>query len=47
MVAQSVEGLTPDFGSGIYLRVVSSTPELGSMLGMDPTLKKRKGTKKT
>ena len=35
-MAQSVKYLTFDFGSGHDLRVVSSSPVLGSMLGVEP-----------
>ena len=38
-MAQSVEHLTLDFSPGLDLRVVSSSPVLGSKLGMEPTLK--------
>ena len=34
-VAQLVKHLTPDFGSGHDLRVVSSSPASGSLLGME------------
>ena len=40
-VAQAVKRLTFDFSSGLDLRVVSSSPTLGSMLGMEPTLQKQ------
>ena len=36
-VAQSVKHRTLDLSSGLALRVVSSSPTLGSMLGMEPT----------
>ena len=39
-MAQSVKCLTLDFSSGLDLRVMSSSPALGSMLGMEPTFKK-------
>jgi len=39
--AQSVKRLTLDLNSGLDLRVVSSSPTLGSTLGMEPTLKKK------
>ena len=32
-----VEHLTLDLGSGLDLRVVSLSPELGSLLGVEPT----------
>ena len=35
-MAQSVEYLTLDFGSGHDLRVVRSSPASGSALGMEP-----------
>ena len=35
-MAQLVEHLTLDFGSGHYLRVVRSSPELGSVLSVEP-----------
>ena len=41
-VAQSVERLTLDLSSGPDLRVMSSSPALGSTLGIKPTLKKKK-----
>jgi len=41
-VAQSVKCPTLDLSSGLDLRVVSSNPMLGSMLGMEPTLKKKR-----
>jgi len=41
-VAQLVEHLTLDLSSGLDLRIVSSSPALGSMLGLEPTLKKKK-----
>ena len=37
LVAQSVKHLTLDFNSGHDLRVLKSSPALGSMLGMEPT----------
>jgi len=36
-VAQSVKHPTLDLSSGLDLRVVSSSSELGSTLGMEPT----------
>ena len=36
-----VERLTTDLSLGLVLRVVSSRPTLGSMLGMEHTLKKK------
>jgi len=36
-VAQSVQRLTLHLSSGLDLSVVSSSPELGSMLGMEST----------
>ena len=39
-VAQSTEHPTLDLSSGLDLRVVSSSPALGSMMGMDLTLKR-------
>jgi len=36
-VAQSVKRLTLDLGSGVDLGVVSSSPVLGSVLGVEPT----------
>ena len=41
-VAQQVKRLTLHLSSGLHLRDVSSSPELGSTLGMEPTLKKEK-----
>ena len=41
-VAQSVKHLTLDLSSGLDLRVLSSSPTLGSMLGVEPTFKKKK-----
>jgi len=41
-VAQSVKHLTLDLSSGPEHRVVSSSPTLGSTLGMEPTLKKKR-----
>ena len=35
-VAQSVEHLTLDFGSGCDPRVVGSSPALGTVLSMEP-----------
>ena len=40
-VAQLVKGPTLDLSSGLDLRVVSSSPALGSALGIKPTLKKK------
>ena len=37
-----VKHLTLDLSSGLDLRVVSSSPALGYMLGMEPNLKKKK-----
>ena len=37
-VAQSVKCLTLDLSSGLDLMVVSWSPALSSMLGMEPTL---------
>ena len=39
-MAQLVEQLTLDFSSGLDLRVISSSPTLGSMLGVEPIYKK-------
>lgn len=39
-VVQPVEALTLDLGSGLNVRVVSSSATLGSVLGMEPTEKK-------
>ena len=36
LVAQLVKCLTPDFGSSNDLRVMRSSPALGSALGMEP-----------
>ena len=41
-VAHLVKHPTPDLSSGLDLRIVSSSPMLGSMLGVEPTLKKKK-----
>ena len=41
-LAQSDKYLTLDLSSGLDLRVMSSSPALGSMLGMEPTKKKKK-----
>ncbi|KAF0878395.1 KIF3B protein, partial [Crocuta crocuta] len=46
-LAQLVKHLTLDLSSDIGLRVVSSSPTLGSVLGMKPTLKKKKVYKYT
>ena len=40
-VAQSVKDLILDFSAGLDLRVISSSPVLGSMLDVEPTLKKK------
>ena len=45
-VAPSVKRLTLDLSSGLDLRIMSSSPELGSMPAMEPTLKKKKKKKK-
>ena len=44
-MAQSVKHPTLDLSSGLDLRVVSSSPALGSMMGVKPTFKKRKEKK--
>ena len=36
-MAQSIRGLSLDFSSGLGLWVVSLSPMLGSMLGVEPT----------
>lgn len=36
-VSQSVKHLTLDLGTGLDLRVMSSSPMMGSMLGVQPT----------
>lgn len=36
-MAQSVKCLTLDLSSGLNLRVMSSSPMLGSMLGVEPS----------
>lgn len=41
-MVQSFEHLTHDISSDLDLRVVSSSPALGSLLGVEPTLKKEK-----
>ena len=41
LVAQLVEHLTLVLSQGLDLRVVSSSPLLGSTLGVEPTLKKK------
>ena len=41
-VFQSIKCPTLDLGSGLDFTVVSLSPTLGSMLGMEPTLKKKK-----
>ena len=38
-VAQSVKQVTLDLNSGLDLRVVGSSPTLGSTVGMQPTQK--------
>ena len=40
--AQSVKHPNLDFSSGLDLKVMSSSSTLGSVLGMEPTLKKKK-----
>ena len=40
-VARSVRHLTLDLSSGLDLRVMTSSPALGSMLGIKPTLKNK------
>ena len=40
-MAQSVKRLTLDLHPDLDLSVVSSSPMLGSMLGVEPTLKKK------
>ena len=40
-MAQSFKHLTLDLNSSLDLRVVSSSPMLGSILGVKPTLKKK------
>ena len=40
-VAYLVECLTLDLSSGLDLSVMSSSPALGPMLGMEPNLKKK------
>jgi len=40
--ARSVKHPTLELSSGLDLRVVSSSPMLGSMLGVEPALKKKK-----
>ena len=44
-VAQLVKHLTLDLSSGLDLRVVSSSPSLGSTLGMEPTQKQKQKQK--
>ena len=44
--AQSVKRLTPDLCSGLDLRVRSSSPTLGSLLGTEPAYKKEKEKKR-
>ena len=39
-VAQPVKRPNLDLSSGLDLKVMSSSPTVGSMLGMEPTLKK-------
>jgi len=46
-VAQSVEHLTLDLRSGLDLKVLSSSPALGSMLGVRSTQKNKKKKKKS
>ena len=46
-LAESVKCLTLDLSSGLDLRVVSSSPILGSALGMKPTLKQNQKKKKS
>ena len=41
-LSQSVRQRTLDFSSSLDLRVLSSSPALGSTLGVGPILKKRK-----
>ena len=41
-MAQSVKPLTLNLNSGLDLLVVSLSSALGSMLGLEPTLKKEK-----
>jgi len=41
-VAQSVKRSTLNFRSDLDLKVISSSPALGSTLGMEPTLKKKR-----
>ena len=43
---QVSQHLTLDLSSGLDFRVVSSSPMLGSTLGMEPTLKKKKRKEK-
>jgi len=45
-VAQSVEHPTLDLSWGLDLRVESLSPELGSMVSVEPTVKKKKERKK-
>ena len=45
-MAQSLKRSALDLPSGLDLRVVSSSPELGSTLGMESALKKRKEKKR-
>ena len=41
-MAQSVKHLTLDLSSGLDLRVLSSSPTLGSVVGVKPTSNKQK-----
>ena len=41
-MAQSVKRLTLDLSSGLDLRVMSSSPALGSRLGVEPTEEEEK-----
>ena len=41
-MVQSVKCLTLDLSSGLDLSVMSSSPMLGSVLGVEPTSEKRK-----
>jgi len=36
-VAQSIECLTLDLGSGLDITVMTSSPTVGSVLGVEPT----------
>ena len=44
-MAQLVKHGTLDLSSGLDLRVMNSSPTLGSMLDVKPTLKKKKNSK--